>query len=159
EFIAPDIGEPTQIAVLPDITGDGADDLAVTEFLNPCDQTFVGQGRVYLLSGGELESIATVCNPGGQPSARFGVSVVGVPDVNGDGRADILVGASLDSTAGQPLQCGAAYVLSGLDHSVLYRIASPLGQIGGRFGFSVSTLPDLDLDGIPELLVGAYGHT
>ncbi len=45
--------------------------------------------------------------------ARFGVSVAGVPDTDGDGRGDLLVGAYREDPGASPTDAGRAYLFSG----------------------------------------------
>ena len=81
----------------------------------------------------------------------FGFSVSGAGDVNGDGSADLIVGARFDNNNG--IQSGSARVLSGSDGSVLYNFDGD----GERdyFGESVSGVGDLNGDGFDDFIVGA----
>ena len=81
----------------------------------------------------------------------FGLSVSGAGDVNGDGFADLIVGAANDVNNG--FSSGSARVLSGVDGSVLYNFDgdSALDQ----FGSAVSGAGDVNGDGFADLIVGA----
>ena len=72
-------------------------------------------------------------------------------DVNGDGVADLIVGAGLDSTNGTFR--GSARVLSGVDGSVLHDFEGD--TVGDLFGTSVSGAGDVNGDGFADLIVGA----
>jgi FG-GAP repeat/FG-GAP-like repeat len=82
-----------------DINGDGYDDLVVgaSDYENP----FRDQGRVYFFQGSPwgLNPNAIRILDGDQRSAFFGRSVSTAGDVNGDGYADVIVGASGLATA------------------------------------------------------------
>ena len=78
----------------------------------------------------------------------FGYALSSAGDLNGDGHADVLVGApeitSLRDT-------GYVRVISGRDGGTLFTCCDGYGP---GFGTSVSSLGDLDGDGCPEFVVG-----
>jgi Ca2+-binding RTX toxin-like protein len=99
-----------------------------------------------------------VNDPAAQADAGFGTSVAGVGDVNGDGKTDFLVGAPGQTADGNPDQ-GQAFVFSGADRSLLYRVDDPMPQANARFGQAVAGVGDVNGDDIPDLLVGAPEQT
>jgi Ca2+-binding RTX toxin-like protein len=99
-----------------------------------------------------------VNNPTPRAEAGFGTSVAGVGDVNGDGKTDFLVGAPGQTADGNARQ-GRAFVLSGADRSLLYRVNNPEPQANALFGQAVAGVGDIDGDDIPDLLVGAPEQT
>lgn len=102
-------------------------------------------GRVFALSSATSAPIWNVA-----PGVRsLGWAVSSAGDINADGVVDVVAGAPNATPVGRVL------VLSGRDGSVLLDIASPAD--GNRFGYAVSSLEDLNGDGVPELLVGAAG--
>ena len=80
-----------------------------------------------------------------------GPSTSGAGDVNGDGFADLIVGAQLDDNNGST--SGSARVFSGFDGSVLYSFDGD--SAGDLFGESVSGAGDVNNDGFADLIVGA----
>jgi len=85
----------------------------------------------------------------------FGSTCVGLPDVDGDGFADLLVGAHRYNTTKFRLE-GAAFVFSGATHAQIRKHlgASPNGQLGR----SLDGGPDVDGDGVGDYVVGeSYG--
>jgi hypothetical protein len=93
-----------------------------------------------------------------------GFSVSGAGDVNGDGLADIIVGAYRAAPGGDSL-AGESYVVFGKASSTPVDLAI-LGSGGFRIdginavdqsGFSVSGAGDVNGDGLADLIVGAYG--
>jgi hypothetical protein len=83
----------------------------------------------------------------------FGAVVASAGDVNGDGFADLLVGAPKSNT-GSP---GRLYLFfgsaSGLDPASPQIIEGPLG--GGAFGLSAGSAGDVNGDGYGDVVVGA----
>jgi len=89
---------------------------------------------------------------GDSPGDRFGRSVSGAGDVNGDGYHDLIVGAWRDDNNG-PLS-GSARVFSGLDGSILHTFDGD--SPADLFGISVSGAGDVNGDGYDDLIVGAH---
>ncbi|MHC4922419.1 MAG: hypothetical protein ACYTKC_22915, partial [Planctomycetota bacterium] len=83
---------------------------------------------------------------------RFGISVSGAGDVNGDGHADLIVGANGDDNNGS--SSGSARVLSGKDGKILHTFNGD--SAGDQFGVSVSGAGDVNRDGYADVIVGAY---
>jgi hypothetical protein len=83
----------------------------------------------------------------------FGGDVSGAGDVNNDGFEDVIVGAIGHDEGGS--FAGCAYVFSGQDGSVLYRLIGE--EAGDYFGSSVCGVGDIDQDGYDDFMVGAPG--
>ena len=131
-----------------DVNADGFDDLIVGASGADNNGSFSGSARVF--SG--LDGSVLYTFDGDSPGDRFGWSVSGAEDVNGDGFADVIVGAYGDDDNGT--DSGSARVFSGLDGSVLYAFDGD--SAGDTFGFSVSGAGDANGDGSPDLIVGAH---
>lgn len=124
-----------------DVNGDGTNDLVASAL-----QTAAGAGKVYVHSGADRSLIWSWSDSG---SNGFGYSVAGAGDANADGYADILVGLPFYSSTR-----GRALVYSGKDGSVL-RMLDGYGT-GGRFGWNVDGLGDVNGNGSDDFLVSAY---
>lgn len=94
-----------------------------------------------------------------------GYSVSSIVDLNGDGRPEILIGAPEFPYDGIGSNPGAAYVVWGKADGAPISLASVAAGIGGfkivgqategSAGYSVSSIDDLNGDGLSEILIGA----
>ena len=132
-----------------DVNGDGIDDLIVGAGSN--DNNGRRSGSAQVLSGSD-GSVLYNFN-GDSIDDSFGQSVSGAGDVNGDGFADLIVGALGDDNNGS--RSGSAWVFSGSDGSVLYNFDGD--SVEDRFGISVNGAGDVNGDGFADLIVGADG--
>jgi len=152
-----------------DLNGDGVPDMVVGAYGD--DTGGSGRGAAYVLfmnTDGTVSShvkIASGTN-GGPTLANgdyFGYSAAGIGDLNGDGVPDMVVGAAYDDTGGSDR--GAVYVLfMNTDGTVSSHVKIASGTNGGPtlanydyFGYSTAGIGDLNGDGVPDMVVGAYG--
>jgi hypothetical protein len=88
-------------------------------------------------------------------SSYFGNSVSTAGDVNGDGFADVIVGAPLSTTLASS-EAGAAYVFLGsASGPQVPAVWVQTGDLHSGFGGSVANAGDLNGDGFADVLVGA----
>jgi hypothetical protein len=111
-------------------------------------------GRAYLFDGAALAPIRELVSPRPAAHGWFGCAATTLPDADGDGTADLLVGACREP-AGGAAQAGRAYVFSGATGALLHELESPSPQAGGGFGYAVAGA-DVDGDGDGDAIVGAY---
>ncbi len=148
-----DWGFGASVASAGDVNGDGYADLVVG-----AGSGLNGPGRAYVYLGSATGLGATpttsLVSPHGGDDA-FGISVASAGDVNGDGYADVVIGA-WDPSGGP----GAAYVYlgsaAGLSGTPATTLASPSGS-GSEFGESVASAGDVNGDGYADVVVGAGG--
>lgn len=89
---------------------------------------------------------------GAQSGDQFGRAIESVGDVDHDGLPDFIVGAYLgDMNASD---AGYARVYSGKTGVMLFSVAGT--TLAEQMGFSVAGAGDLDGDGTPDFIVGAY---
>ncbi|MGH9869038.1 MAG: FG-GAP-like repeat-containing protein [Candidatus Polarisedimenticolia bacterium] len=95
---------------------------------------------------------------GAQGGANFGISVGTAGDVNGDGFADVVVGAYLYDN-GQTNE-GRAFVYHGSPTGPQATAAwtAESNEPFASFGFSVATAGDVNGDGYDDVIVGATRH-
>jgi CSLREA domain-containing protein len=146
----------TSVATAGDVDGDGYDDVIVGAPYYDNGQTGEGRATVYHGSATGLVPIWTA--EGDQDGALFGASAGTAGDVNGDGYADVIVGA-YQYDNGETDE-GRAYVYHGSTSGLS---ATPAWTAEGNqdsayFGLSVATAGDVNGDGYSDVIVGAYRY-
>ena len=171
-YIGNGYGASTQPAG--DINGDGFDDLLVGSL------HFYGSGAAYVVYGktagfgggiflGGLDGSDGFRIEGAFDGEYAGAAVSGAGDINGDGFADVIVGAPGSSPAHPE---GKAYVVFGKGDGfpAVFNVSTLDGTNGFRFtgdrigdyngdqtGHSVSGLGDFNGDGFDDVLIGSVG--
>ncbi|MGB0953771.1 MAG: integrin alpha [Planctomycetota bacterium] len=141
------------VAVIGDVNQDGMKDVAVGAHREiRFGVRNVGSVRVFSgMDGSLLYRIS-----GNHKNDRFGHSISGVEDQNGDGTPDFVVGAIQQNLFG-PEASGRVGLYSGVDGSLLQGWSGV--EAGSEFGYYVSKMSDLNQDGRAEILVGAPSRT
>lgn len=141
------------VAGLGDIDGDGYDDVAVGASQLSNGET--GEGRVYVYHG-SAQGLPTRPRWTDEPHERFanfGNAVAGVGDLNRDGFADMVVGASGYSKALTGQGCLFVYLGSTNGFNQENQII-PGDAVGLQLGYSVAAAGDVNADGFPDIVVG-----
>ena len=149
----------SQVAAGGDLDGDGFDDLVVGAERD--DGTDSSEGSVYVYLGSttgvDLGSEQRVAAPAPASFDYFGAALSTGGDLNGDGYADLVIGASGNDQNGSG--AGSAYIVygssTGLQAASTVTLTPADASAGARFGDAVAIVPDLDDDGFDDLVVGA----
>ena len=144
----------SSVSTAGDVNGDGYSDVIVGA--HQYDNGEQDEGRVYVYYGSAAGLNATVAwmTEGDQGGARYGFSVSTAGDVNGDGYADVLVGAyRYDNGQTDEGQACVFYgSASGLSSTAMWTAES--NQTNAGFGYSVGTAGDVNGDGYSDVIVG-----
>ena len=133
-----------------DVNGDGYDDVIVGAYgwggMN---------GRAYIFHGGaNMDSNPDLILEGEQLSNVFGLQVASAGDVNGDGFSDVIAGAR-----GYNNLTGRAYIYFGGTSMNNVPDAVFTGEAtDDQFGSAVAGAGDVNGDGYPDVIVGAYRY-
>jgi hypothetical protein len=164
----------TSVSGAGDVDGDGLDDVVVgAPYASPNDVERAGRGYVIWGKATTLPvQLAQVAQGQGgfvmngeQVGANTGFAVSGAGDVNGDGLADVILGAPNATTNGS--DSGRTYVVLGKANNTGVALSDVAAGIGGfaldgevtndRSGHSVRGAGDVNGDGLADLIVGAAG--
>jgi len=144
------------VAAAGDVDGDGFGDLLVGAPGKDAPIDDGGTAYVYRGSRTGVQAVPSLLleNPSRDDYDRFGTSVTGAGDVNGDGIDDFAIGTS-SSHRGRAFVYHGTRELSTLQPAAA--VHDPLGGGFNDFAESVAGAGDLNGDGYDDLIIGASG--
>ena len=161
-----------------DINGDGFGDIIIGAVIGGSANTNPYSGKTYVVFGrntanatidlGQVAAgvggFAIVSNTADEQS---GHSVSSAGDINGDGLADIILGAPFKTESGG-VNTGHSFVVYGKSSTTQVNLTDVGNNIGGfaiigqgaqdLSGYSVGAAGDVNGDGLADLIVGAHGY-
>ncbi len=153
--------QDVQVATAGDVNGDGYSDIIIgAPYFD--SGTKPNQGAVWIYKGGASLSVLTEIfyKLGDQEEAWFGYSVSTAGDVNGDGYADVIIGAPKWDGADAQQNEGKIQIFhgsaSGIDTTPERTIEG--GQANALFGTSVSFAGNVNGDAYADVIAGAPGY-
>ena len=130
-----------------DVNGDGYSDVIIGAYRY---SSYTGRAYIYY-GGAAMNNVADVTMTGEAANVQFGFSVSGAGDANGDGYADVIVGAVNYSS-----NTGRAYIyLGGAAMNNIADVTMTGEAINIHFGNDVSGAGDINGDGYSDVIVGA----
>jgi hypothetical protein len=138
------------VTAVPDVNFDGITDFAVGAPRETVGgNTLTGTVRIY---SGATRALYRLHN-GVAQGDRFGYSIDGSADINGDGRGDLIVGAPQADGAGI-FDSGRVSRISGAPSGGAVLTTYSGGTVAGWLGHTVAAVPDTNGDGVWEVAVG-----
>ena len=140
-----------------DINGDGYADVIIGAYAYDDGETDEGKVYVYLGSAAGLDTTPSWTHTSDQESAAAGYSVASAGDVNGDGYADIVLGAPFTTNGATDEGRAEVYLGSATGLGAAAAWSGEVDQAGAYFGTAVASAGDVNGDGYGDLVVGAVG--
>jgi len=141
-----------------DVNGDGYDDVIIGASAYANGQDAEGAAAVYHGSASGLSLAPNWGDEGDQEDAFFGWSVGTAGDVNGDGYADVIIGAPWYTNGQIDEGAAAVYHGSASGLSLVPNWGGEGDQEYAQFGLSVASAGDVNEDGYADVIVGAAAY-
>jgi hypothetical protein len=133
------------VSIVGDVDADGQPDVYASDWSS--NAAARGAGRIYVYSGATGKRLLVL--DGEAEGDGFGIGPADAGDVDGDGHADLVIGAW--QHGGAAPSGGKVYLFSGRDGTV---IRTWTGKVPGEtFGFDATGIGDVDADGRLDFLL------
>jgi len=146
------------VASAGDVNGDGYSDVIIGAFFASDGWGREGRAFVHYGSAAGLSPLPDFAfSDADQAEARFGISVAGAGDVNGDGYSDVIIGAAyynegpINDEGRAFIHFGSAKGLSAYANCILDD-----ADTYSYFGISVACAGDINGDGFADVIIGAH---
>jgi hypothetical protein len=133
------LSEARPLALIGDSDGDGIQDFAIA-----------GDGKCWVIGSRKLTALFVVADQEHQDDSSFGYSMCSIPDIDGDGITDLVIGDPQLEEGGSP---GELTLASGANGATILKIQGD--QPAGGFAFCLARTSDFDGDGKEDLLVAS----
>lgn len=149
-----------RVAAVPDVTGDGNDDLLVAAMGESTPfPGFGGRAHLYEMPDGPGEPVnllRTFDPPTTVPKANaYAGAIAGINDLDGDGQGDVIVSMTGredgDPFGGTIVTPGVVYVFSSATGAIIHELDPPFADM--NFGLEVASVPDATGDGLDDIVV------
>ncbi|MBN1900887.1 FG-GAP repeat protein [Candidatus Sumerlaeota bacterium] len=146
------------VAPAGDVNGDGFSDVIIGAPGFTANLLSEGAAFVFYGSGGKLGGAPNWYKEGTQDNSYFGVCVNSAGDINGDGYADIIIGAERYDNGEIGEGAAFAYLGSQSGMNSIYDWMAEGDQTESGFGRAVSSAGDVNGDGYDDIIIGAYNY-
>jgi hypothetical protein len=120
-----------------------------------------GANKVYVFRYNKTNNtFDSIYTHSGSANSQYGLAIAGVGHIDGDSYDDYLIGAPYYRRNTNADSCGAAFLYSGANHSLLWKDSGQLIGPSGlnanpRYGYAVSSAGDWNNDNVADFMVGA----
>jgi hypothetical protein len=139
-----------------DVNGDGYADILMSAFISEFGVSKGGKVFLFYGTGSGITSAPVWSGANAQDASNFGEAIANAGDINGDGFADIIVGAPRHSNGEE--NEGAVFVYYGSPSGLAKQPSwtAEGQQANAFFGTSVAGGGDVNKDGYADVVVGAH---
>lgn len=141
------------VCALGDINADGYSDYAASAPKRTPPGGPSRAGTVFVYSGFDGNILWEASGP--ENGSWFGSAICLMPDIDGDGAGELVVGAT-GVHLGSPVSAGGVFALSGSSGSEIWRRPGLTDR--EALGASVAVIGDITGDGVPDVVAGAPAH-